>query len=205
MVGKEILFEYSVLILAAGRSVRMQEPKFLLMLPSGRTFLEDIVLSYRNMGLKKIIVVLNSEGVVQFNKKIPHLSSLINLVENCNPDYGRFYSIQRGLSKCSNSSVLIHNIDNPFISEHVVSRLINCKGSYDYVYPQHGHRGGHPLLIDSSLCRLILEEKNFNQNIRNYLEKFNYQGVQVDSPLIHTNINTKEDYTNLFEKLSINP
>ncbi len=205
MEGQSVLTNFSVLILAAGKSVRMQEPKFLLTLPSGRTFLEEIVFSYKSLGAKSILVVLNSEGVSEFNQKVPQLREHITVVENCNPDYGRFYSLKLGLAQCNcKHSVFMHNIDNPFVSEHVVSKLINSKYSYDYVFPQHGNRGGHPLLIDSSLCQLIVGEKNTDKSLRSYLEGFNFKGVQVDTPVIHTNINTKDDYCKFLEGLSAN-
>jgi molybdopterin-guanine dinucleotide biosynthesis protein A len=58
----ELIKKTSVLILAAGQSIRMGRPKFMLMYNEKYTFLEKMCLDYSKCGFSEIKVVLNPQG-----------------------------------------------------------------------------------------------------------------------------------------------
>ena len=61
-----MLKNHSVVILAAGKSSRMGNLKFLLKYNERFTFIEKIIDTYQNYNCKEIVVVLNKEGVCEF-------------------------------------------------------------------------------------------------------------------------------------------
>lgn len=54
--------DVSVIILAAGKSSRMGQPKMLLKLKNALSFMENLLIEYTGFGCKKVIVVLNTEN-----------------------------------------------------------------------------------------------------------------------------------------------
>jgi CTP:molybdopterin cytidylyltransferase MocA len=192
--------EYSVVILAAGRSGRMGEPKFALRFNDEKIFLEEIVSQYLAFGCKEIVVVLNKEGKILFDKLNLRLPGVAKIVINHHPEYERFYSLKTGLDSLVNSNyVFIHNIDNPLVDKDTLKLLFKYADTYDYCVPVYKDRGGHPVLLSGKVVEAILREDETGINFRDFLRRYYGKKIDVKSEKILVNINTPEEYGNFFE------
>jgi len=185
---------YSVIILAAGNSSRMQSPKFALQFDENHTFLEEIIAKYHQFGCKEIIVVLNKKGKTladNLNLKLDKATISINQ----HPEWERFYSIKLGVRTLTKQQpVFIHNVDNPFVNASVLENLLEQDVSTDYVVPTYKSRGGHPILVSNEICKAILSEKENDLILSSFLKKFTKNRIAVPDEKVLLNINTKEIY-----------
>ncbi len=186
---------YSVIILAAGFSSRMGHPKFALAMPGGITFLEYILTQYESFGYGEITVVVNSEGKSYLDENKINISREVNIVVNQHPEYGRFYSIKKGLSALEKDHpVFIHNVDNPFADKELLQALYTKKLKADLIKPVYENKGGHPILISNNIVRDILANKNYDIHLNNFLRKYSSRSIDSTDKRILTNINTESDY-----------
>ena len=191
--------EYSVVILAAGRSGRMGEPKFALRFNDEKIFLEEIVGQYLAFGCKEIVVVMNGDGKKLFDKLNLRLPGIAKIVINRHPEYERFYSLKTGLNSLANSNyIFIHNIDNPFVDKNVLKLLFNTINDADYCTPIFNNRGGHPVLLSNNVVKEILKEDDIEVNLRDFLKQYRGKRIEVLSDMILVNINTPEEYEKFF-------
>lgn len=190
----------ATIILAAGESKRMGQPKFALPMPNGNTFLENITIKYAEFGCQNIVVVLNKEGLVLINKFSQNLPSQTLLVLNPNPDLGRFSSIKAGLKQIDDNYVFIHNVDNPFANAELLKQIYDAKKEEHVIKPIVSGRGGHPVLISRKVIDCILIEKENNLNFKEYLKKFQSKEIVVHDETISYNINTYDEYLEFYRK-----
>jgi molybdenum cofactor cytidylyltransferase len=184
----------SAVILAAGLSSRMGQPKFLLKLPNGKTFLEEIVEKFHKFGCAEIIVVLNKDGISALNTSQILLPDNTKIVENPHPEKERFYSLQCGLKALKKDNpVFVHNVDNPFVDHKVLADLYSNLKGYDYVKPVFEGKGGHPVLFSRKLVNDINSEPLVAIKLNEYLQNKMSAIVEINEPSILTNINTIED------------
>ncbi|MFW5707290.1 MAG: nucleotidyltransferase family protein [Bacteroidota bacterium] len=180
------------IILAAGNSSRMGMPKWKLALPGGDTFLGYIARRYLEAGILPVAVV--SQGSANAVRNDCMAEGLIT-VENPLPEKGRMYSLQCGLQAVhAPACCFIHNVDNPFFSGPVISAMLAHLKDYDYVIPEIAGRGGHPVLLSSSLLIEILKCKHPLPVLRDYLKGFNGLRWPVSEHGILLNINTPGAY-----------
>jgi len=190
----------SALILAAGISSRMKQPKLLLTTPEGTTFLENIARQYDEFGCQRIIIVLNVEGVNLINKHQIKLPSQTQIILNLHPEFGRFYSIKTGIIQIESSYTFIHNVDNPFAKLEVLEQLYISKKEADVIKPVYNGIGGHPVLISQKVCDSILVEDENTLNLKAILSRFITLKIEVHDATILQNINTYNEYLELYRK-----
>jgi molybdenum cofactor cytidylyltransferase len=184
----------SVVILAAGSSLRMGDHKFALELRPGLTFLEHIIRQYKQFGCGKIIVVVNPDGMDQQNRKGLDLPVGTRIVVNPVAETGRFSSVKAGLQHSNNANpVFIHNVDNPFSNQDTLTELLKNFQPGAYVCPIFEGKGGHPVLISSEVVKAILVEKSNHVLLKDFLKDFEKIPVQVQDPHVLVNFNTRED------------
>ena len=184
----------SVIILAAGRSSRMGMPKFALQFTANKTFLDEIIEQYSIFGCKKIVVIVNKEGLIFLQKQSKKYAGNIAFIENTHLDWERFYSIKLGIQNVENNfPVFIHNVDNPFIDQKVLEKLYS-HSSEDYIVPVFNGKGGHPILLSQNIAEEILKEKKNDLIFSGFLKKFEKTRIDVEDKNILVNINTREEY-----------
>lgn len=189
----------SVIILAAGKSTRIKQPKFLLKMHNGISFLESIAQQYAESGCENIVVILNNESVELIKPKQLNLPSQTQIIINNYPEHGRFHSLKLGLAEIKTGTTFIHNVDNP-ISDRTYLELIyvnNAKA--DVIKPVNNGKGGHPILISHKVVRCILDKKTYDIDFREFLNRFSTYEVEVDDKAILLNINTEDDYRNFIK------
>jgi len=194
-----MLKNHSVVILAAGKSSRMGNLKFLLKYNERFTFIEKIIDTYQNYNCKEIVVVLNKEGVCEFrNLQIKNMTN-IKVVENKHLEYERFYSIKLGFNSINDkANVFLQNSDNPFVIKELLQALCTNMKTYDFIKPNYKNKGGHPILLSAKLVELIKKEGKNDLNLKEYLKNFNGEKLKVNDKNILININTVSDYDKLF-------
>jgi molybdenum cofactor cytidylyltransferase len=143
------------LVLAAGESRRMGEPK--LLLPFGRkTIIETVVQNLMEASLDGILVVLGHrwQGILDKLKNYAVETAV-------NPHYknGMLSSVQWGFRKLPREAgaALVVLGDQPGISARTIDLVIGAfrSGNKGIVLPTYKDSGGHPLLVDMKYRREI--------------------------------------------------
>jgi len=193
------------LIPAAGKSYRMKTYKPLLKFDKTRTFIEKIVDEFLNFGSKQIIVVVNQEIYNEICKLLSKKSSAVCIVVNDKLEFERFYSIKLGLNKITEKTYcFIHNCDNPFINQKILTTIFENKISDGYVSPTFNIRGGHPILISKPIINNIVHSFKNDANFKEVISGFPVKKIDINNENILVNVNTQSDYQNIREILKIN-
>ena len=183
-------------ILSGGKSSRMNTHKALLPFNEHHNFLQHIVNVYLQAGIRSVILVKNIKmdlSSIQEQKK------MFTAVANPFPDKGRLYSVQLGLAAMpGNGYCFIQNIDNPFVSEHLIKALIETKTQAYCITPEYKGTGGHPVLISPAIVNYLLNITEYNQTLKEVLNGFSRHKVKTDDGNCLININTPENYQYYF-------
>lgn len=187
----------SVVILAAGNSERMGEPKHSLLFTEGKTFLEHIISVYQRFGVTEIIIVVNENTNI-----FPEMffkPEGIQIVMNEHLDLGRFHSVRLGLQYAKNDA-FIQNVDNPFVNAGLLLELKKGIGNAEFAVPIYNKKGGHPILLSSKAVEKIKTDISEEKNLKEFLKSLDRKDVIVKDPYINVNINTPEDYLKYFSR-----
>ena len=139
--------EVWAVVLAAGESKRMGEPKLLLPL-AGRTMIEAVVEQALASRANRTAVVLGAE-----RERIETQIRRFPVEIVFNPDYksGMLSSVIRGMAALPGSAqaALILLADQPFITCGIIDAVISAyeENKKGIVLPVHEGRRGHPLLL----------------------------------------------------------
>lgn len=192
------------ILLAAGESRRMGQLKALL-LWRGISLLEHQVASLKAGGVDRVIVVLGHQA----DRLSPLLENLEYVSCVFNPDYlsGKTTSIKagvQGLHEDRPNTLLMLNVDQPRSAESVRSLLeAHCLGSALLTIPTFEGKGGHPIIIDSSLIDEILMINEETQGMKAVMQRHIDQTrrVEVPGPEVLWDLNTPEQYQAALEAL----
>jgi molybdenum cofactor cytidylyltransferase len=186
----------SAIILAAGQSKRMGQPKMLL--PWGKTaVLGQVISTFQEAGIEDILVVSGGahEEVEQIIKQ--HEARSIFNAQFANAEM--LWSLQLGLSAQSAQvqATLIGLGDQPQVQVGTVQSV--CKRFKDQrsrlIVPSFQRRRGHPWLVEHSLWQ-ELHRMRFPQSPRDFLNEHanEIEYVEVDTPTILADLDTPEEY-----------
>ena len=185
----------SAILLAAGESKRMGQPK--LLLPFGnRTILEQTVDNLLNSRLNEVIVVVGHKAQ-ELTLKLTNRPVKIVL----NPVYheGMGSSIAKGLSLVDDScrAVMLVLADQPLIDSKTINLLIEVFLSHDkgIVVPVCRGRRGHPVIFTTKYRRRLqslVGDIGGRQIIEEH-EDDTFEAV-IDSESINIDIDTTDDY-----------
>jgi molybdenum cofactor cytidylyltransferase len=180
----------SAVILAAGKSVRMGQPKMLM--PWGNTtVLGKVIETLQAAGVEDIVIATNS-------KIAPQVTSYEFRVV-LNDDGEMLESIQLGLQaqKPSVEATLICLGDQPQIEEENVWKVCAAfdQNKSRLVVPSYQMRRGHPWLVARELWDEILQ-LHAPESMRDFLNAHNKEifYVECDSPKILQDLDTPADY-----------
>ncbi|MDP1725259.1 MAG: NTP transferase domain-containing protein [Bacteroidota bacterium] len=193
--------KYSAIILMAGKSARLGQPKAWLSFDPEFNFIQNLVYQYTQAGIENIVLVTHSQLIKQLKKQIHENlnANSIKIVCNIRPVSDRFYSIKLGLNNIDNSfPVFIQNIDNPFTTSGLLNQMKAKIEPGKYVVPVYLGKKGHPVLLSKEILQHIKEIKSDSEDLRVILEKFSFEEVPVDDEKLLANINTEEDYIKYF-------
>ncbi len=185
----------SAIILAAGNSSRMGEPKLSLKFDEKFTFIEKAIKEYIDFGCKEIIVVINKSGKKSIEENNISLPENTITVINEFPELGRFYSLKLGCNAIENANTtFLHIIDNPFVNQKLLKTLFDNSRSADYIIPSHDSHGGHPVLVSEKIINAAKSESANELHFKEFLNRFSSFRIEVDDKRILANINDWKDY-----------
>lgn len=193
-----------VIILAAGKSIRMKTPKPFLKFDNKLSFIDKIIREYLEFDCKSIIVVINNRHSEWEDYKLKYKSkNTISFIENTHLEYERFYSIQIALDSISDVDYcFIQNADNPFIDNPILKIIYEQKTDKAYIVPLFNGKGGHPILLNQKAMSVISNEAKKDSNLKFILKSVKRINIEVNNNKVLINVNTKDDYSRLFTEHS---
>ncbi|MDA8187837.1 MAG: molybdenum cofactor cytidylyltransferase [Dehalococcoidales bacterium] len=185
----------SGIILAAGRSVRMGQPKLLLNL-QGRSLIRHVVENAVESRLDKVVVVVGNEAA-KVRAEIERYD--VQIVENPAFAEGQSMSLRAGLRAVDpkTQAVLVLMGDQPFVNSAIIDALVerykqeNCV----LVVPDYVGQRGAPVLFDRSLFHELLAvsgDKGGRDIVKEHLHRACV--VPIESGLAARDIDTWSDY-----------
>lgn len=186
------------MLLAAGESSRMGEPKALLPWTDGTPIVAYQVRALAEAGYGPIVVVLGHEPE-RIRAALPDNTD-VSVVVNERFAEGRSSSIIAGVTELAKhrvGAVLIASVDQPRPASLLRAlRLERERRHPAIVSPSYRHRAGHPTLFDGSLIADLLHVTEEGEGLRQVMREHAGQRafVNVEDPLVVTNLNTREDY-----------
>jgi len=191
--------EINAILLAAGESRRMGQPK--LLLPWGKTtVLGQVVAMFAAADIEDILVVTGGarENVEEL---VADLAKDYPVRAVYNPEYARgemLSSIQAGFSKLGPEprAALIGLGDQPQVLETTIRAICSAylRTEAPLVFPSFKNRRGHPWLASRSFWADILalpQSTNPRHFINNYRGRIEY--VDADESILQ-DLDTPEDY-----------
>jgi len=189
----------TAIILAAGLSSRMGNPKMLLEW-KGKTVLDTVLHTVTQSKVSNTILVYGA-----FSTEILKIAGKYPVEAVFNPGYtngSMLLSLQTGLIaiKESMDGIMIILGDQPVLKASTIDQVISDfqRTRMKVVIPSYAMRRGHPWLIDQSLVKEILnleEPGTLRDFLGNHQSDIFY--TEVDDPNILADMDTPEDYQNL--------
>jgi len=184
-------------ILAAGASERMGEPKALLRLPAPprKCLLVDQIDRLRRAGCARVAVVLGADAV-RIKPALPSGDPRAIVCLNEGWQRGSFSSLQVGLTALADCArgALVLPVDVPGVPPQVMTGLVpRGDDAPDAVVPMHQGRGGHPVWLSPALIARILREAP-TARLDHLLAGCVVVRVEVADPHVRENVNTPEDW-----------
>lgn len=185
-------------VLAAGKSTRMNSPKALLRFDGNHTFLGRIISVFGEWGCGEIVIVINRDlkNYSGFSDTLPENATY---VMNEYPESERLLSVKLGLGAIRNASFcFLHNADNPFIDPFILDRLYTGRSGTGYVSPVFDGKGGHPVLLNRDTMNRIVGWPDDSASLKTVLNTMERRIVEMPDDRVLVNINSPEEYANYF-------
>jgi molybdenum cofactor cytidylyltransferase len=186
-------------ILAAGRSTRMGQPKALLSLGGSDTFLTRIIRTFEAADVEEVVVVLGHEADA-IAESVTREGLSPRFVVNKDFDNGQLSSVVAGVRAIDRPGVvamLLTLVDVPFVSAATV-RSVTARyraTRAPIVRPVKGALHGHPVLIDRTLfdkLRIADPEMGAKPVVRAYVSEAG--NVPIEDEGAYFDIDTPEQY-----------
>jgi molybdenum cofactor cytidylyltransferase len=188
-------------LLAAGASSRMGEPKQLL--PFGeRTVLGQGVHNHRVAGVAATVVVLGHHADAIRGAASDTLAAAdVSEAWNERHEDGMFTSVQCGIRaavELAADAVLMSLVDQPFVPPAVYADVMRAHalGSALVTIPTRGERRGHPVALSMDLREAILEPASPETTLRDVIKAHGERTrlVAVDADEILRDMDVPEEY-----------
>ncbi len=185
----------AVVILAAGASSRMGEPKPFLSFGNA-TWIENLLHIYRKAGIRNRVVVLHYQlADVAYATILNRIREQASVIINDNPEKGRSYSIQLGLEECSEArACFIQNVDNPINPDQLLLNMAAVAEQDCYVVPVAGGQSGHPVLIGKEIISRLRSRDHALWILSGELKNFKKVQVTAADDSVLMNLNTKDEW-----------
>lgn len=211
--------EADVVVLAAGRSSRMGEPKGLVLVPGQggpRRWIDrqlEALQACRAGRAPRVVLVLGADRD-RYLAAVADLAHRVVVVVNPDPDRGPFSSLQEGLAAVTpGAPVFVLPVDVPVPSPAVWAALAavlegtlggggtagTAGGAIDAsaaAVPRFEGKGGHPVLLGPAFVgrlRALPPSSRLDEALR-ALPAGSLLHVAVDDPAVRLNLNAPEDW-----------
>jgi len=182
----------AAIVLAAGASSRMGQPKMLLPIGGG-TLLGAVAGALLDAGLGRVVVVLGCDA-----ERVRAAAGLrddprLRLVVNDEWKSGMASSLRRGLEECGEAGAALVTLgDQAGLTVERVRRIVSAwRPGVPLVVPVHDGRAGHPVLFDRSLwdeLRALSGDVGGRDVVRRHLD----EAVRVPAEPL-ADLDTQED------------
>ena len=192
------------IILAAGRSLRMGQPKALLPYgTSGETFVGCLARALQEGGVDDVLVVGRREDH-SLQAAVDALGIPARYVENPAADGGQLTSVLAGLAVADRPGVrgiLVMPVDAPGIAGSTVAALLMAFRASAAPIARAVHRGrhGHPVIFGREVFD-ALRRTDLSLGARAVVRAHGAAvlNVEVDDPAVLGDVDTPGDYQTLF-------
>lgn len=189
---------YDTLVLAAGMSTRMGRWKLILPL-EGKTVIERSVSNA--LRASKRVILVGGYRIEELEKLFKAYTG-VEIVFNEKYQRGMFSSIKCGVRYVKTSRFFITLGDMPLISPDTFVKVAGYDFAdyIDVIRPQYMGKKGHPVLLSQRVSDKILEMDDgstMGDVLMNYLNLY----VPVNDPFVVADIDSKEDYNSLVERI----
>ena len=191
------------IVLAAGRSRRMGQPKAFLRL-GGLTFLERAVAALRDGGCGEVVVVAgppDEDAAREIADAAAHLGARVAV----NPDSGseQVDSLRAGLRALGQEvkAAVVVPVDGPGVDEVTVRAVIEAFGREPYprvVQPFDGQRHGHPVLFSRAVWPELMADP-LPDGARTVIHAHDAGRAEVHVARLAADVDTPDDYRRLLE------
>jgi molybdenum cofactor cytidylyltransferase len=187
----------SILILAAGSSSRLGQPKQLVEF-EGQTLIERI--THTALSVSEEVLVVLGANIDLIKPKLESFSNRINIIENMNWQDGMGTSISLGVENLTPKSdaILILLADQPFISQVLLQKMMQtfAEKKYPIVACDYGEQLGVPILFDKSFFSKLKNLKG-EQGAKLFLKDYANKITFIDFKEGLFDIDTPEDLLRL--------
>jgi molybdenum cofactor cytidylyltransferase len=190
------------IVLAAGKSSRMGQPKALLPLGSTDTFLSHVVRTMLAAGVADVVVVVGHGARTIIDDFAPR-GLPARFVENMDYERGQLTSLTAALNVIDRPGVcaaLVALVDVPAFSIQTVKTVVDCylATRAPVVRPTHQGAHGHPMVIDRRLFEMLRRAdpaEGAKPVIRAHASPAG--DIEVADPGAFADIDTPSDYEDL--------
>lgn len=195
----------ALIILSAGRSARMGEPKALLRFGNW-TVLEILVRNAVAAGVGRVVTVIGHRAEeLRAAHSFTGLGVDFSWALNRIPESEQIESLRVGLRTMEKEAIdafFFQPVDHPLVTRADFAALINAHRSHQgperCFIPTYGQRRGHPVLCRGKM-REVFFELPPDRTAREALEEGGIVEVEVQNPGILEDMDTREDYRRLRE------
>ena len=185
----------SAILLAAGKSKRMEGENKLVKKIKGTPLIKHSVKNILNSSVDEIIIVLGYQK--EIIEKLIGKNEKIKFVFNNDFKSGMASSIKVGLNHISNTSeaFFICLGDMPMIKPDIYNQLIKSRNQKDILIPTYNGQQGNPVLFNKSMREKIVSIKG-DAGAKKILElnKDKALNLEINSQSIVRGFDTKEDF-----------
>jgi len=175
-------------MLAAGFSSRMGAWKMLL--PWRKKTVLDSAL--RNaLGFCDRVILVTGYRAEELHQRYAGWPA-VQLCYNANYPSGMFSSVRCGAAALSGEHFFVVPGDMPAIDARIYARLWQHRGSR-CLLPRYAGRNGHPVLLPGAMATHIMAAPE-SSTLRTLMQGFGCASLPVDSPAIHWDLDTPEQY-----------
>ncbi len=188
----------SIIILAAGTSRRMGEPKMLM--PYEKSTIIETVAEKALLSKADHIVVVTGGYGPEIRNRLNRFA--VDVIVNRDYEAGMLSSVQAGIRALppGTRAAMIMLGDQPMIETEVIDHLIRVYNNHAHrlVIPVYNGKRGHPLLVDLSF-RDAIETLDPQVGLRQLIldNPEEVLETEVDTPAILKDIDTKKDYMDI--------
>lgn len=194
------MMETGILILAAGNSSRLGEPKQLLNF-KGKSLLQNVC--EEALKITKCVVIVTGSNHSEISKEIENLE--LSIKENTNWSEGMGSSISVGVNQLLNSFPTLENCiisvcDQPFIDASVFSELIQMQkdSQKGIIASKYSDTLGVPVLFTKKYFK-DLSSLSGHEGAKKILPKFKNDIAEINFEKGAIDIDTKDDYQQLIQ------
>ena len=185
----------SGILLAAGLSSRMGEPKQLL--PFGEsTIVETVADSMLGAKFDEVIVVVG-HCAAQIQEQLG--TRPVRIIFNADYSEGMLTSAQAGIRALQGSDAFaLMLVDQPFITSVLIDQVVDAYVQTDkgIALPSYNYKRGHPVIFHQRYAREILALDAESDGVRTLFKKSgdDIHYVTVDTDRVLRDIDYREDY-----------